>query len=380
MKKAIAALMASALCLTTLAGCGGGSTSTTAAPAATTAAPAAAETTAAAAEAKAEETQAEAGAVEAEVSADGPSVTLSWAHSSSTNDRLALATEKMAKELEEASHGRIKIEHYPASQLGAERETLEGITLGTVDCAVISCGVVAGFAPSVYVTSMPYLIDSYELGWKVYDGEFGQMLGKKTEEEAGWKFLGWGDNSLRMFSNSKHEVKTPEDMKGLKIRTMENDIHMAIVNGLGASATPIAFSELYTALQQGTVDGQENGVALTYSMGFNEVVKYMTYFPHIYDPYLVVMSTDTWNNLPDDLKPLMEKYGKLYCQSEREFNLQNEKDYLAEMEAKGLQVYTPTEDEKKLFVEATADVENLIREKVGDQLVDDFKAAVAANK
>lgn len=99
------------------------------------------------------------------------------------------------------------------------------------------------------------------------------MLGQKTEEEGGWKFLGWCDNSLRMFSNTKHEIQTPADMVGLKIRTQENDIHMAIVNSLGASATPVAFSELYTALQQGTVDGQENGIALTYSMGFNEVVK-----------------------------------------------------------------------------------------------------------
>ena len=131
---------------------------------------------------------------------DNTVYTISWAHSSSTNDRLALATEKMAAELEEASGGRLKIEHYPASQLGAERE-----------------------------------------------------------------------------------IQTPADMVGLKIRTQENDIHMAIVNSLGASATPVAFSELYTALQQGTVDGQENGVALTYSMGFNEVVKYLTYLPHIYD-------------------------------------------------------------------------------------------------
>ena len=176
---------------------------------------------------------------------DNTVYTISWAHSSSTNDRLALATEKMAAELEEASGGRLKIEHYPASQLGAEREILEGVALGTIDCGIISSGVVAGFSNSVYVTNMPYLIDDREIGWKVYDGEFGQMLGKKTEEEGGWKFLGWCDNSLRMFSNTKREIQTPADMVGLKIRTQENDIHMAIVNSLGASATPVAFSELY---------------------------------------------------------------------------------------------------------------------------------------
>lgn len=311
---------------------------------------------------------------------DGEVYTISWAHSSSTNDRLALATEKMAAELKEASGGRLIIEHYPASQLGAEREILEGVSLGTIDCGVISSGIVAGFSDSIYVGSMPYLIDSYELGWEVYDGEFGQMLGAQTETDAGWKFLGWCDNSLRMFSNSKHEIQTPSDMVGLKIRTQENDLHMGIVNALGASATPVAFSELYTALQQGTVDGQENGIALTYSMGFNEVVKYMTYFPHIYDPYIVVMSSEKWNSLPADLQALMEEYGAKYCQYEREFNLQNEEDYLAEMVSDGLQVYYPTDEQKQQFIDATAGVEEMIRAKVGDELVDSFKSAVEEAK
>lgn len=348
MKKLLAFVMASAIMLS-LAACGGSSS-----------APAASGSSVASAAS----------------SSSGEVYTLSWAHSSSTNDRLALATEKMAQELKEASGGRIIIEHYPASQMGAERETLEGITLGTVDCAVISSGVVANFCNDMYITSLPYQIDNYEQAWKVYDGEFGQALGAATEEAAGWKWLGWCDNSLRMFSNSKHEIRTPSDMKGLKIRTQENDLHMQIVNSLGASATPVAFSELYTALQQGTVDGQENGIALTYSMGFNEIVKHMTYLPHIYDPYIVVMSKDAWNRLPADLQTLMEEYGAKYCQYEREFNQQNEKDYLAEMETKGLQVYYPTEEEKKLFVDATAGVEEALRSKVGDDLVDKFKSAV----
>lgn len=307
--------------------------------------------------------------------------TFKWAHSSSTNDRLALATERMIKELSEASNGRIVIEHYPASQLGAEREILEGIVLGTVDFGVISSGVVTNFSKSLYVASVPYQIDEREIGWKVYDGEFGKMLGAQTEKDVGWKFLGWAENSLRMFSNSKREIQVPADMKGLKIRTQENDIHMRIVNDLGASATPVAFSELYTALQQGTVDGQENGVALTYSMGFNEIVKYMTYLPHIYDPYIVVMSNDAWNSLPADLQPLVQEYAQKFCQYERELNAQNDKDYLESMKKEtGLQVYTPTDEQKQLFIDATADVEDMIREKVGNELVDAYLKAVKEAK
>ena len=307
--------------------------------------------------------------------------TFKWAHSSSTNDRLALATERMIKELSEASNGRIVIEHYPASQLGAEREILEGVVLGTVDFGVISSGVVTNFSNSLYVASVPYQIDEREIGWKVYDGDFGKMLGAQTEKDVGWKFLGWAENSLRMFSNSKREIQVPDDMKGLKIRTQENDIHMRIVNDLGASATPVAFSELYTALQQGTVDGQENGVALTYSMGFNEIVKYMTYLPHIYDPYIVVMSNDAWNSLPPDLQALVQEYAQKFCQYERDLNAQNDEEYLETMKKEtGLQVYTPTDAQKQLFVEATADVEDMIREKVGDELVDAYLNAVKEAK
>lgn len=352
MKKLLTLVLAAAMCASLLAGCGDSGSSAGAGTSAAGSTPA----------------------------SDGEVYTLSWAHSSSTNDRLALATEKMAAELLEASDGRLVIEHYPASQMGAERETLEGITLGTVDCAVISSGIVANFSNAMYITSMPYLIDSYELGWAVYDGEFGQELGAITEADAGWKWLGWCDNSLRMFSNSVREIQTPADMVGLKMRVQENDLHMALANALGASATPVAFSELYTALQQGTVDGQENGIALTYSMGFDEIVKYMTYFPHIYDPYIVVMSSDAWNRLPADLQALMEEYGAKYCQYEREFNLQNEEDYMAEMIENGLQVYYPTDEQKQLFVDATSGVEDMIRDKVGDDLVDSFKAAVEAAK
>ncbi|WMJ84113.1 DctP family TRAP transporter solute-binding subunit [Oscillospiraceae bacterium LTW-04] len=307
--------------------------------------------------------------------------TFKWAHSSSTNDRLAVATERMIQELSEASDGRIEIEHYPASQLGAEREILEGIVLGTVDFGIISSGVVTNFSQSLYVASIPYQIDEREVGWKVYDGEFGQMLGEQTEKDVSWKFLGWAENSLRMFSNSKREIQVPNDMKGLKIRTQENDIHMKIVNDLGASATPVAFSELYTALQQGTVDGQENGVALTYSMGFNEVINHMTYLPHIYDPYIVVMSNDAWNSLPEDLQVMVQEYARKFCQYERELNAQNDQEYLEIMKKEtGLQVYTPTDEQKQLFIDATANVEDMIREKVGDELVDAYIKAVQEAK
>lgn len=311
---------------------------------------------------------------------DGKVYNLQWAHSSSAGqDRLSRASEDIINEIKEASNGRLVFTQYPASQLGAETEELTGVTLGTVDLAVISTGPVASFFPQIECTSIPYMIDQREVGWEVYDGEFGQTLGKLSES-AGWKWLGWAENGLRMVSNSKHEVKTPDDMKGLKIRTMENKIHMAIMNDLGAAATPIAFNELYTALQQGTVDGQENGAALTYSMGFYEQVKFMTNLPHVYDPYIVVMSNKAWNSLPADLQELLQEYIGKFCALERQYNADDDKDYLAKMQDAGMKVYTPTEEETQQFIDKTSGVVDLVRQDVGDELVDQYIAAVAAAK
>lgn len=305
-------------------------------------------------------------------------VTLSWAHGSSPEDRLGKASENFKKNVEKKSKGTILINHYPANQLGSEREVMEGVSMGSIDCGVISSAVVAGFSKSVNVTNLPYMIENRQKGWKIYDGPFGQKLGALTEKEGGWKFLGWAENSLRQFSNSKREIRTPADMAGLKIRTQENDVHMKIVNDLGASATPIAFGELYTALQQGTVDGQENGVALTYSMGFAEVVKYMTLLPHIYDPYIVAISKESWNKLSPEQQKIFQECVKEFIKDERNLNEQNDKEFLSIMEKKnGLKTYTPTAAEAAQFKEATKDVEPMIRSKAGDEIVDAFKKAVA---
>jgi len=303
--------------------------------------------------------------------------TFKIAHSSSANnDRLPDAIVEISKEIEEESGGRIILEHYPASQLGGEREILEGIYLGTIDMGVISTGPIEGFFPEIAVTSIPYLLSDREVAWKVFDGEFGQNLAKKMEEDTGIRVFGWAENGLRTFSNTKVAIHTPEDMKGLKIRTMENETHMSMVKGLGASAVAIPFNELYTALQQGTVDGQENGIALTYAMGFHEVLKYITLDNHIYDPYGVFMNQDVWKSLPADLQELMNRKMKEFVDLEREYNGRDMEKYTQAMKDKGIEFIELTDEEHQQFVDKTSGTVEIIREKVGDQLVDDFIAAV----
>jgi len=297
--------------------------------------------------------------------------TMKWAHSSPVdNDRLPDASMQIIKEIEEESNGRLVFEHYPASQLGAEREILEGVNLGTIDLCVISTGPMAGMFPEIAVTAIPYLLTDRDTAWAIYDGEFGQTLAKLMEDKTGMRVFGWAENGFRTFSNSKKAVSSPADMQGLKIRTMENNVHMEMVKSLGASAVPVTFAELYTALSQGTVDGQENGLSLTYTNKLYENLKYITLDNHIYDVYGVIMAGESYNKLPADLQELLDKKMAEFIDLERDLNVQYEGTSLQAMKDAGLQVTELTDEQKQQFKDATAGIIDLVRETSGDELTD----------
>lgn len=317
------------------------------------------------------------GSEETPAATDDQKFVLKWAHSSPADgDRLGDASLVIIDQIAKESEGRLTFEYYPASQLGGERDQLEGISLGTVDLAILSTGPVEGFFPEISATAIPYLLTDRDTAWAVYDGAFGDKLKSMMYESTGMRVLGFAENGFRTFSNDVREVKTPADMKGLKFRTMENETHMAIVNSMGASAIPISFAELYTALAQGTVDGQENGIALTYNNKFYENLQYLTLDYHIYDPYLVIVAGKTWDSLPADLQEILQKGIDDYVALEREYNIRDDEKCLQLMKDAGLQVYEPTEADFAEFREATSGIEAMIRKNVGDEIVDEFLQAV----
>jgi len=296
---------------------------------------------------------------------------MKWAHSSPVSgDRLPDASIQIIKEIKEESNGRLVFEHYPASQLGAEREQLEGVSFGTIDVCIVSTGPIPTFFPEIAVTSIPYLLTDRETAWKIYDGEFGQTLAKDMEEATGIKVFGWAENGFRTFSNSKVAIHTPADMKGIKIRTMEHPIHMEMVKLLGGSAIPVTFAELYTALSQGTVDGQENGIALTYTNKLYENLKYLTLDRHIYDVYGVFMAQSSYDKLPADLQELLDRKMRDFIDLEREMNVQFDESSLQAMLEAGIEVIELTDDEMQQFKDATAPLLDTIRETAGDSIVD----------
>ena len=249
-----------------------------------------------------------------------------------------LGATKLAELMKERTNGRITITVYNDSQLAkGEREMIEGLQQGTIDIYVGSTGPVGNFSPSMLIVDVPFLFRDNAHVDKVLDGPIGQQL-LADLDKSGLKGLSFWENGFRHLTNSKSAVKTPDDAKGLKIRTMENKAHMTAFKTAGLNPTPMAFSELYSALQQKVLDGQENPVAVFYSAKLNEVQKYFSLTGHVYSPALVVISGKKWQQMPKADQDILLKAAQEVAQYERKLNRDQEEAKLKEMEGKGLVV------------------------------------------
>ncbi len=304
-------------------------------------------------------------------------VELKLAHSSpaTTDDKLEYACQKFKAFVEDKSNGAIKVTTYPASQLGQEREEIEGVQMGTIEMAALSTGPVPGLFPEIMLLDLPYMFPDRQAAYAFLDGPFGDKLRDMMVKKTGVRFLAFGENGFRCFTGNK-PLRKPEDFKGIKFRLMENPMHQAMVKEMGAIPATIPFGELYTALSQGVVDGQENPISLIQSMRFYEVQKHMTLDNHVFNPHILMINDDVYQSLSPELKAIMDEGAKLFADEEREFNqIQSEKG-LKMMQEYGLEVYTPTPDDLKAFQKATLGTHKLARERFGDAIVDECLAAI----
>ena len=207
--------------------------------------------------------------------------------------------------VEEKSNGRISVEVYCNSVLGGDRQLYESLQVNTVQASFGPTSVLANFEPNYSIVDAPFLFKDKPTAYAALDGEFGAMLAKNLPGK-GMRLLGYGENAFRNISTSVRPVTKLEDMKGLKIRVMEAPVYIDTIKALGGNPTPMAFSELYTALQQGTVDGQDNGVVLTYTSKLYEVLKYYTFTEHCYAANAYVFSEEFLKSLPGDLVKVLE--------------------------------------------------------------------------
>ncbi len=280
------------------------------------------------------------------------------------------------KELEET--GRFKVELYPNAQLGGDRQAVEAVSLGNLEMTGPGEAVVSGFVPEWELVGLPFLFTSIEAAREALDGEFGQALDELLLSQ-NLVNVGWGEVGFRNITNNVRPIKSVDDLKGIKIRTMETPSHITFFRALGANPTPMGFNELFTALQQGTVDGQENPTALTYNSKFYEVQKYMTVSEHVYSAAPFLVNKDFLDSLPEDLRQIFLEVSEKTKDAQRELIGEQNADYLQKMADEGVEVIVLPKEEKEKFQQIA--IEKVYPEVIdrigGDELI---KIAQSYNK
>jgi tripartite ATP-independent transporter DctP family solute receptor len=253
------------------------------------------------------------------------------------NSHYGVAVDTFAREVERRTNGRYKIQTFYSMALGAERESVEGVQLGTLDLTLTSTGPLPNFVPEIAILDIPFLFRDYAHARAVLDGPIGQELLAKFPAK-GMVGLAWAENGFRHMTNSKRPVNAPEDLKGLKMRTMENPIHIEAYRQFGILPTPMAFTEVFTALQQGTVDGQENPLSVITAAKLDQVQKYLSLTGHVYSPAVFLMNKAQWDKLADADKQAFVEAAKEGVKANRARVDDDERKAVAELRAKGMSV------------------------------------------
>ena len=327
MKKNVLSGVLAGLMVMSLAGCGSGSqpTATTAAKPAETAAPAAS------AEAKPAET-APAASAEAKPAAD--SLVLQWSEVNGDEYGATVGAKAFAEKINEVSNGQITIDLYTNGTLGDEKTSMQGIQMGTLDIFRGNASSLSNYgAPTIALTGLPYLFKDMEQFHDMAVSDLGQqMLDSVDTDDCGYVALGWlveGPRSMFITEDTYKKLGSPSEftldmMNGLKIRVPETDLMVNTMNALKSSATPIAYSELYTSLQSGVVDGAENGVTSYLSNSFNEVAPYFITDAHTFGCGVILMNKDKWNSLTDEQKGWMNEAAEAASAACYEYNQKQE--------------------------------------------------------
>lgn len=283
------------------------------------------------------------------------------------HSQLGAGADVFAAEVEKRTQGRYRVDQYPDAALGGEVEMMKGVQLGTVDMAFITGAPMPNIVPEIGVFGIPFLIRDAQHAYSVLDGPLGQGLLKKFEEK-NIIALAWGENGMRHITNSKRPIRSPEDLKGLKLRVPQSDVMVQGFNALGAETRPLAFPDVYGALQTGRFDGQENPIATIIASKFYQVQNYLTLSGHIYDPASFLMSKDLDEDLsPEDRQAFVEA-ARLGGLASRKFAAAAQANDVALLQTEGMQIVTDVDKAK--FVDAMAPAMPAFEQKFGRETID----------
>ena len=310
--------------------------------------------------------------------ASGKSYTIKLGTTGNEEHQSTIAANFFKEKVEELTDGGISVEVYPNSQLGSEREMAEGVKLGTIEMTIVTTdGTLPAWVPETQVLSIPYLLTSKKVAYDVLDNTLQPYFAPLFEAQ-GFKHLAFCELGFRHFTTNKQEITCAADMKGQTIRVQEAPIWFALTDSLGAIGTPVSFNELYTALQQGMVDGQENPIASIASSKFYEVQKYMCLDGHTYGAESILMSLDYYNALPAEYQTAVDEAASYASEKQREQVSANEAEQLQQIKDSGTIVCE--DPDIASFQEATADLymRPEVQEIVTPELTEMVREAAAA--
>ena len=262
--------------------------------------------------------------------------------STADTDPRNIAANSFAKEIEEKTNGAVKAEVYPAGQLGGDGQLVESMVLdaGTVDIVITDASNFGTVVPDMNISGLPFLFSDFDAAWAFMDGEI-EAAAEAQLVDLGIRVLAHYDNGFRCVTNSKGPVETADDMKGMLIRTPENQVIMATMTALGANPQPLAFSELYQALQQKTYDAQENPIPVIYNNKLYEVQDFLSVTNHIYSGMCFAIAESTWNKLTAEQQEIVAAAAQASGDYDREMNRQQTEDLVANLEEAGMKINYP---------------------------------------
>jgi tripartite ATP-independent transporter DctP family solute receptor len=264
---------------------------------------------------------------------------------------------------------KVEIQVYPNMQLGGGREMVEGVQMGTIQACEASLAWVSSFDNSFFALNLPYLFMNRDIAFEFLDGPVGAEMAKNLEK-SGIHIMGYFENGIRHITNSKRPIRKPEDLKGLKIRTMENPVHLAAFRHFGANPTPMAFGEVFTALQQGTIDGQENPLANIDAMKFYEVQKYLTLTGHFYDVTGFMINLDLYNRLPEDIRKAVDESAAIAVKAQRQYSIEDDEKFLKKFKEMGkMEIIELTDQEKAVWKQAGMSTYDEMADKIGRDML-----------
>ena len=275
-----------------------------------------------------------------------PAITLRMADNQPEGYPTVLGDREFAKQLEEKTNGRIKVEVYIGGQLGDENSTTEQVQFGAIDAIRTSCSQLAQFNNLMGAVAQPYLFKDKDQMFRALEGDAGKKLLDSLESDSKMVGLAWLDAGSRNFYNTKKDVKTPDDLKGLKIRVQESKPMLDLVQALGASPTPMAYGDVYSALQTGVIDGAENNWPSYLSTNHYEVATHITVDEHTRVPELMVMSKMTWDKISTDDQKLVVEAAKAGAEVEKTEWLKQEKEAEDKISAAGKVTITKLDDKQ----------------------------------